>query len=127
MQPEDLDRALEAARNYVNQQMQPADLVALVSLGSRCHWTRTLPPTSKLLLNAVNSYNGTQRARAARRATSTTNQMEDTTSFTADESEYNDLNTDRELFAFPPLPSRWHTSTRRNRCSIFPAASRAMA
>ena len=36
-------------------------------------------------------------------ATSTTNQVEDTTSFTADESEYNDLNTDRELFAIASI------------------------
>ncbi len=35
--------------------------------------------------------------RRARRRTS--NQVEDTTGYTPDESEYNDLNTDRELFA----------------------------
>ncbi len=32
MQPEDLERAQDAARNYLNKQMQPADLVAVVSL-----------------------------------------------------------------------------------------------
>lgn len=33
MQPEDLDRSVEAAREFLNKKMQPADLVALVSLG----------------------------------------------------------------------------------------------
>ena len=32
MQPEDLERAQDAARNYINKQMHPADLVAVVSL-----------------------------------------------------------------------------------------------
>ncbi len=34
MQDEDIDRAVDAANNYVNKQMQPADLVALVSMST---------------------------------------------------------------------------------------------
>ena len=34
MQPEDIDRAVEAAQDYVNKKMQPADLVALVSMAT---------------------------------------------------------------------------------------------
>ena len=34
MQDEDIDRAVDAATNYVNKQMQPADLVALVSMST---------------------------------------------------------------------------------------------
>ena len=34
MQPEDIDRAVDAAQNYVNKKMQPADLVALVSMST---------------------------------------------------------------------------------------------
>ncbi len=34
MQPEDPERAQDAARNYINKQMQPADLAAVVSLDS---------------------------------------------------------------------------------------------
>jgi len=33
MQPEDLDRSVEAAQAFLRTKMQPADLVALVSLG----------------------------------------------------------------------------------------------
>jgi VWFA-related protein len=32
MQPEDLDRCVEAAKDFLNNKLQPADLVALVSL-----------------------------------------------------------------------------------------------
>ncbi len=34
MQPEDIDRAVEAAQDYIKKKMQPADLVALVSMST---------------------------------------------------------------------------------------------
>ena len=34
MQPEDIDRAVEAAQDYINKKMQPADLVATVSMSN---------------------------------------------------------------------------------------------
>jgi VWFA-related protein len=103
MQPEDLERAQDAARNYVNRQMQPADLVAVVSLDQSLSLDRDFTANKQLLLNAVNSYSGTQGSGFQSGATSTTNQVEDTTSFTPDEQEYNDVNTDRELFAFADI------------------------
>src|SRR6201986_3328003 len=103
MQPEDLDRAQEAARNYVNKQMQPADLVAVVSLDQSLSLDQDFTANKQQLLNAVNKYSGTQGAGFQSGATSTTNQVEDTTAFTPDEQEYNDLNTDRELFAFADI------------------------
>jgi VWFA-related protein len=103
MQPEDLERAQDAARNYINRQMQPADLVAVVSLDQSLSLDRDFTANKQLLLNAVNSYSGTQGSGFQSGATSTTNQVEDTTSFTPDEQEYNDVNTDRELFAFADI------------------------
>src|SRR5271156_5108657 len=103
MQPEDLERAQDAARNYINRQMQPADLVAVVSLDQSLSLDRDFTANKQLLLNAVNAYSGTQGAGFGSGATSTTNQVEDTTAFTADEQEYNDVNTDRELFAFADI------------------------
>ncbi|HTZ58734.1 MAG TPA: VWA domain-containing protein [Acidobacteriaceae bacterium] len=103
MQPEDLDRAQEAARNYINNQMHAADLVAVVSLDQSLSLDQDFTANKKLLLNAVNAYSGTQEAGFQSGATSTTNQTEDTTAFTPDEQEYNDVNTDRELFAFEDI------------------------
>lgn len=103
MQPEDLERAQEAARNYIQRQMQPADLVAVVSLDQTLSLDQDFTASRPLLLQAVNSYSGTQGAGFGLGATSTTNQVEDATSFTPDEEEYNDINTDRELFAFEDI------------------------
>src|ERR1700678_1698103 len=103
MQPEDLERAQDAARDYINKKMQPADLVAVVSLDQSLSLDQDFTANKQPLLNAVNKYSGTQGAGFQSGATSTTNQVEDATAFTPDEQEYNDVNTDRELFAFEDI------------------------
>ena len=103
MQPEDLERAQVAARNYINHQMQPADLVAVVSLGNALTLNQDFTANKQLLLNAVNGYSSTEEPGFELGATGTTNQVEDATAFTADESDYNDINTDRELFAIEEI------------------------
>jgi len=103
MQPEDLLRAQESARNYILHQMRPADLVAVLSLDSALTVNQDFTSDKPLLLRAVGGYSGAQGSGYELGATSTTNQVEDTTSFTPDEEEYNDLNTDRELFAIEDI------------------------
>jgi VWFA-related protein len=99
MQPEDLDRAVSAAQDFLRTKMQPADLVALVSLGDTLTVDQDFTADKNALINEVGVYNGTEGQGFAQGANANTNQVEDTTAYTPDESEYNDLNTDRELFA----------------------------
>ena len=99
MQPEDLDRSVEAAQAFLKTKMQPADLVALVSLGDTLKVDQDFTADKNALMNEVAVYNGTEGQGFAQGATANSNQVEDTTGYTPDESEYNDVNTDRELFA----------------------------
>jgi len=99
MQPEDLDRSVQAAQDFLRAKMQPADLVALVSLGDTLKVDQDFTADKNLLINEVAVYNGTEGQGFAQGATANSNQVEDTTGYTPDESEYNDINTDRELFA----------------------------
>ena len=99
MQPEDIDRSVEAAQAFLKTKMQPADLVALVSLDDTLKVDQDFTADKDALINEVGVYNGTESAGFAPGATANSNQVEDTTGYTPDESEYNDLNTDRELFA----------------------------
>jgi VWFA-related protein len=99
MQPEDLDRCVKAARDFLTNKMQPADLVALVSLDQTLKVDQDFTSDKAALANEVGIYNGTEGQGFAEGATANSNQVEDTTGYTPDESEYNDLNTDRELFA----------------------------
>ncbi len=99
MQPEDLDRSVQAAQEFLRTKMQPADLVALVSLGDTLKVDQDFTADKNALIHEVGIYNGTEGQGFEQGANSNSNQVEDTTGYTPDESEYNDLNTDRELFA----------------------------
>ena len=100
MQDEDTDRAVLAAQDFVNTKMQPADLVALVSLSTGLTMDQDFTANKALLLHGLAKYNGTDAAGLANGGDGTTDgTSDDASSFTADESEYNALNTDRELLA----------------------------
>ena len=103
MQPEDIDRSVDAAKNYINKQMQAADLVAVLSLNTTLSLDQDFTANKAALLHAVGTYNGSENQGFAPGATSTTNATEDSTAYTADETEYNDINTDRELFAISTI------------------------
>jgi VWFA-related protein len=103
MQPDDLTRSVEAAKNYINRQMQAADLVAAVSLNASLSVDQDFTANKQALLAAVSSYDSTQQAGFQPGATTTANQTEDASSFTPDESEYNDINTDRQLYAIAQI------------------------
>lgn len=100
MQPEDIDRAVEAAQNYINNKMQPADLVALVSMATALSMDQDFTSDKAALLRGVSRYNGTQGTGFANGTTGDSGgTADDASSYTADDTEYNSLNTDRELYA----------------------------
>jgi len=100
MQDEDIDRAVDAADNYVNKQMQPADLVALVSMSTGLSMDQDFTSDKQVLLKTIARYNGTDETGFASGTTGSTDGTSDNASaFSADDSEYNSLNTDRELLA----------------------------
>jgi VWFA-related protein len=101
MQPEDIDRAVESAQDYVNKKMQPADLVALVSMSTGLSMDQDFTQDKAALLKGLGKYNGTEGSGFANGNEGGTSggTADDASSFTADDSEYNSLNTDRELYA----------------------------
>jgi VWFA-related protein len=100
MQDEDIDRAVDAATKYVNTQMDPADLVALVSMSTGLSMDQDFTSDKTALLHAIGAYNGSDTTGLANGLTgSTDGTSDDTNQFAADDTEYNSLNTDRELMA----------------------------
>jgi VWFA-related protein len=101
MQPEDVDRAVESAQDYVNKKMQPADLVALISMDTSLSMDQDFTSDKTALLKGLGKYNGTEGTGFANgnEGGSSSGTADDGSSFTADDSEYNALNTDRELYA----------------------------
>jgi VWFA-related protein len=101
MQPEDIDRAVQAGQDYVNKKMQPADLVALVSLDTSLSMDQDFTADKTALLKGLGRYNGTEGTGFAggNEGGNSSGTADDASSYTADDSEYNSLNTDRELYA----------------------------
>ena len=100
MQDEDIDRAVDAAKKYVTEKMQPADLVALVSMSTGLSLDQDFTSDKPALLRVLGGYNGDNTSGFANGGTgSTDGTSDDTTAFAADDTEYNSLNTDRELLA----------------------------
>ena len=101
MQPEDTGRAVEAAQDYINKKMQPADLIALVSMSTSLSMDQDFTADKVALLKGVGRYNGNEGTGFANgnEGGNSGGTSDDASSFTADESEYNALNTDRELYA----------------------------
>ena len=100
MQDEDIDRAVDAATKYVKTQMQPADLVALVSMSTALTMDQDFTSNKEALLRGLGRYNGTDETGFANGGTgSTSGTADDASSFASDDTEYNSLNTDRELLA----------------------------
>ena len=100
MQPDDVDRAVTGAKDFVRKQMQPADLVALVSLSTGLTMDQDFTADKDALIKGLGKYDGSEgQGFTAGGDGTTAGTSDDATSFTADDSEYASLNTDRELYA----------------------------
>jgi VWFA-related protein len=105
MQPEDVDRAVDSAVDFVNKKMQPADLVALVSLDTGLTMDQDFTADKTALLRGLSKYGGTEGTGFTAGGTtgSTAGTADDAGSYAADDSEYASLNTDRELYAIEAI------------------------
>ena len=101
MQPEDVERAVDAAKDYINNHMAPADLAASVSLVSGLSMDQDFTADQQALLAAVSKYDGSEGSGFANGSEGggSDGSSDDSSSFTADDSEFSALNTDRQLYA----------------------------
>ena len=53
MQPEDIERAVQAAQKFVDKQMTPSDMVAVISLASSLQVNQDLTSDHDLLVKAL--------------------------------------------------------------------------
>lgn len=100
MEPDEIDRASTAAVNYVDKQMAPADLVAIVSLGDTVQVNQDFTSDHDQLKKVLQSFSTGAGQGFQSGTTGATEGTSDTGgSFTADDTEYNIFNTDRRLQA----------------------------
>jgi VWFA-related protein len=100
MQPDEIERSANAAQDYLNKQMEPADLVSIVSLGNTITVNQDFTSDREKLRAVLQSFNVGANAGFELGSTGTTEGTADTAqSFTVDDTEYNIFNTDRRLQA----------------------------
>lgn len=105
MQPEDIDRAVDGAKDYIHKQMAAADLVAVASLGTTLSLDQDFTADKQALLRTVGKFNGSTESQGlgAGGTGTTEGTADNSSSFAADDTEYNNLNTDRELYAIQTI------------------------
>ncbi len=100
MEPDEIDHAVTSAEHYVNTQMAPADMVAIVSLGSSLLVNQDFTSDHDLLNKQIQAFGTGSGQGYEEGTTGTTEGTPDTGQpFTADDTEYNIFNTDRRLEA----------------------------
>ena len=110
MQPDEIDQATTAAQNYVDKQMVPADLVAVVSLGNTLSVNQDFTSDRALLKKALQAFNPGSGAGFEEGSTGTTEGTAETGgAFTVDDTEYNIFNTDRRLQALRSIAEKLAT------------------
>lgn len=100
MQPDEIERSTDAAQDYLKKQMQPADLVSVVSLSNSLTVNQDFTSDRDKLMQVLQSFNAGANAGFELGSTGTTEGTPDTAgSFTVDDTEYNIFNTDMRLHA----------------------------
>lgn len=104
MQPEEIDRAADAAKKFVQSKMQPADLVAVVSLSTNLHLDLDFTDDRAKLLAVLSAYSSGQGQGYDNGATGSAEGTAETSgSFTPDDTDYNTFSADRKLLALQSL------------------------
>jgi len=104
MDPEQIDRSVDAAKKFVSAKMQPADLIALVSLATNMKVDLDFTDDRPKILTALSAYNSGQgQGFDNGSAGSTEGASETSGAFTADDTDFNTFNADRKLLALQSL------------------------
>ncbi len=104
MQPEDIDRSVDAAKKFVHDKMQPADLVAIVSLATNMHVDCDFTDDQAKLAAVLASYSAGEGQGFDNGTTGSAEGAAETGgSFTEDDTDLNTFNADFKLLAIQLL------------------------
>jgi VWFA-related protein len=104
MQPEEVTRAIQSARDYITTKLAPADTVAVMSLGTSLALNQDFTTDRDALMTALNGLDPLLATAFAEGSALSTDDAPDTgNAFAADDSEFNIFNTDRRIDALRSL------------------------
>src|SRR5215472_1423949 len=104
MDPEQIDRAVDAAKKYVNTRMHSADLIAMVSLSTKMQLDLDFTDDKTKILSTLSAYNSSSGQGFDNGSTGSAEGSAETSgAFTADDTDYNTFNADRKLLALQSI------------------------
>jgi VWFA-related protein len=104
MQPEEIDRSVDAAKKFIHEKMKPADLIAIVSLATNMHVDCDFTDDQAKLASVLSSYNSGEGQGFDNGTTGSSEGPAETGgSFTEDDTDLNTFNADRKLLAIQSL------------------------
>jgi len=104
MDPDQINRAVDAAKKYVNTKMQAADMIAIVSLSTNMHLDLDLTNNKTKILSVLSAYNPNSGQGFDSGATGSSEGAAETGgAFTADDTDFNTFSADRKLLALQSL------------------------
>jgi VWFA-related protein len=100
MDPDQIERSVKTAQEYLDKRMTPADLISVVSLSTELTVNQDFTSDKGMLSKAIDKLNPNSGAGFDQGGTGNTESTpDDANSFSADETEFNIFNTDRRLEA----------------------------
>lgn len=104
MDPEQIDRSVDAAKKFVETRMQPVDLIALVSLATNMRVDLDFTDDKTKLMAALSAYASGQGQGFDNGTTGSAEGTAETSgAFTADDTDFNTFSADRKLLALQSL------------------------
>ncbi|HEY2462353.1 MAG TPA: VWA domain-containing protein [Candidatus Acidoferrum sp.] len=104
MDPEQIERSVNAAKQFVQSKMQPADLIGAVSLATNLHVDLDFTDDKAKVLAALNAYTSSEGQGFDAGTTGTAEgAAESGGAFTADDTDYNTFTADRKLLALQSI------------------------
>lgn len=104
MGADEAQRAVDAARKYIQNKMTAADMIAIVSLASSLRLDQDFTDDRARLLRVLNRFSHTEGQGMDNGPTGDADGIEETgAAYTPDETEYNQFNTDRKLQALQSI------------------------
>jgi VWFA-related protein len=104
MAPDETERAIQAARKYVQTKMTSADLIAIVTLASSLRLDQDFTGDQAQLLRVLNRFSHSEGQGMDNGSTGDADGIEESgNAYTPDETEYNQFNTDRKLQALQSI------------------------
>jgi VWFA-related protein len=104
MEPDEIDRAVNAGKKYVQASMQPADMVALVSLVTNMRLDLDFTDDKTKILASLSAYNDSEGQGFASGTTGSSEGTAETSgAYTPDDTDYNTFSADRKLLALQSI------------------------